>query len=86
MVGKHGLQKPPSIIGLPASRRVCPKTDEIMGNSGTATAVPAATGAAPLRCAYFFYKFLILQTFLLSSFTRNYLVKGGLESEKKTRT
>ena len=25
-----------------------PKTDEIMGNSGTATAVPAVPGAAPL--------------------------------------
>ena len=42
------LQKPTRFVGLPTKRKVSPKTDEITGNSGTATAVPAVPRAAPL--------------------------------------
>ena len=48
MFGKHRLQKPTRFVGLPTKWKVSPKTDEIMGNSGTATAVPAVPRAAPL--------------------------------------
>ena len=48
MFGKHRLQKPTRFIGLPTKWKVSHKTDEIMGNSGTATAVPAVPRAAPL--------------------------------------
>ena len=48
MFGKHWLQKPTKFVGLLTKWRMSPKTDEIMGNSGTATAVPAVPGAAPL--------------------------------------
>ena len=48
MFGKHSLQKPTRFVGLPTKWKVSPETDEIMGNSGTATAVPAVHGAAPL--------------------------------------
>ena len=33
---------------MPTKLDMSPKTDEIMGNSGTATAVPDVPGAAPL--------------------------------------
>ena len=49
MLRKHRLQKPTRFVGLPTKWRVSPKTDDIMGNSGTATAVPAVPGAAPLQ-------------------------------------
>ena len=48
MLRKHRLQKPTRFVGLPTKWKVSPKTDEIMGNSGTATAVPAVPRAAPL--------------------------------------
>ena len=48
MVEKHRLQKPTRFVGLPKKWKMSPKTDEIMGNSGTATAVPAVCRAAPL--------------------------------------
>ena len=35
------LQKPTRFVTLPTKWTVSPKIDEIMGNSGTATAVPA---------------------------------------------
>ena len=41
MLGRHRLQKPTRFVGLPTKRKISPKTDENMGNSGTATAVPA---------------------------------------------
>ena len=47
MVKKHRLQKLTSVIG-PTKWKVFPKIDEIMGNSGTATAVRAVPLAAPL--------------------------------------
>ena len=37
-----------SFIGLLTKWKVSPNTDEIMGNTGTATAVPNIPGAAPL--------------------------------------
>ena len=46
--GKHRLQKPTRFVGLPTKWKISPKTDEIMGNCGTATAVPAVPRAAPL--------------------------------------
>ena len=49
MFGKHRLQKPTRFVGLPTMWKVSPKTAKIMGNSDTATAVPAVSGAAPLR-------------------------------------
>ena len=48
MIGKHRLQKPTRVVGLWTWWKVSTKTDEIMGNSGTATAVPAVPRAAPL--------------------------------------
>ena len=54
MFGKHRLQKPTRFAGLQTKWRVSPKTDEIVGNSGTATAVPVVLRAAPLhtpKCA-----------------------------------
>ena len=48
MFAKHRLQKPTRFAGLPTKWRVSPKTDEIVGNSGTAMAVPAVPGMAPL--------------------------------------
>ena len=48
MFGKHRLQKPTRFFDLPTKWKVSPKTDEIMENSGTATAVPAVSVAAPL--------------------------------------
>ena len=48
IVGKHRPQKPTRFVGLPTKWKVSLKTDEIMGNSGTATAVPAVPRAAPL--------------------------------------
>ena len=48
MVKKHRLQKLTSVIGIPTKWKVFPKIDEIMGNSGTATAVRAVPLAAPL--------------------------------------
>ena len=48
IVGKHRLQKPTRFVGLPTKWKVSLKTDEIMGNSGTAAAVPAVLRAAPL--------------------------------------
>ena len=53
MFGKHRLQKPTRFVGLPTKWKVSPKTDEIMGNSGTATAVPAVPRAAPLLVVNF---------------------------------
>ena len=41
-------QKPTRLVGFRTKWKVSPKTDEIMRNSGTATAVPAVSGAAPL--------------------------------------
>ena len=38
------LQKPTRFDGLPTKRKVSPKTDEIMGNSDAAMAVPAVPG------------------------------------------
>ena len=49
MFGKHRLPKPTRLVGLPTQWKGSLKTAEIMGNSGTATAVPAVSGAAPLR-------------------------------------
>ena len=49
MFGKHRLQKPTRFVGLPTKWKISLKTDEIMGNSGTATAVPAVPRAAPLN-------------------------------------
>ena len=48
MFGKLRLQKPTRFVSLPTKGKVSPKTDEIIGNSGTATSVPAVPGAAPL--------------------------------------
>ena len=49
MFGKHRLQKPTGFVSLPKFKwKVSPKTDEILGDSGTATDVHAAPAAAPL--------------------------------------
>ena len=52
MFGKHWLQKPTRFVGLLTKWRMSPKTDEIIGNSGTATAVPAVPGEAPLESSH----------------------------------
>ena len=46
MFGKHRPQKPTGFFSLPTKWKVSPKTDEILGDSGTATAVNAVPGAA----------------------------------------
>ena len=52
MFGKHRLQKPTRFVGLPTKWKVSPKSNEIMGNSGTATAVTAVPRTAPLHYFY----------------------------------
>ena len=56
MFGKHRLQKPTRFVALPTKWTVSPKTDEIIGNSGTATAVPSVPGAGPLIWSLHFPK------------------------------
>ena len=48
MFGKHRPQKPTGFFSLPTKWKVSPKTDEILGDSGTATDVHAAPAAVPL--------------------------------------
>ena len=48
-IGKHRRQKPTSFTGLPMKWRVSPKTDDIMGNSGTATGVPVMPVVTPQK-------------------------------------
>ena len=48
----YRLQKPTRIVSVPTKWKVSPKTDEVIGNSGTATAVPAVPGEAPLESSH----------------------------------
>ena len=55
MFWKHRLQRPTRFVGLPTKWKLSTKTDEIMVNSGTATAVPAVPRAPPLHHIHRFH-------------------------------